>query len=74
MSTFLCTFAQISAMVSRILTLQKERFFIQPLVSQTEMAQHTVAISILAAKLPTTDMNIRWIASIKLVHGEHKDT
>ena len=55
-------------MVSRILTLQKERFFKQPLFSQSEMTHATVAISILAARLPTMDMYIRWIA-IKLVHG-----
>ena len=59
--------------------VQKEGFFIQPLLSQSEMAQHsaTVAISILAARLPTMDMYIRWIA-IKLVHGvsstKHQET
>ena len=61
MSTFLCTLAQISA--ERTLF-----YFKQPLFSQSEMTHATVAISILAARLPTMDMYIRWIA-IKLVHG-----
>jgi hypothetical protein len=45
-----------------------KNIFKQPLFSQSEMTHATVAMFILAARLPTMDMYIRWIA-IKLVHG-----